>query len=118
MNLDSLIRAVQKSLGVGVDGKAGPETWTAIYNKIVREPNDKPDAEVTQLLDTKVDERSEKNILTLLTEVRPYARSLVNRAAATGIQIKIISGTRTYEEQDALYAQGRTKPGKKVTNAR
>ena len=36
MNLDSLIRAVQKSLGVGVDGKPGPETWAAIYNKIVR----------------------------------------------------------------------------------
>lgn len=26
-------------------------------------------------------------------------------------------GLRTYEEQDALYAQGRTKPGNKVTNA-
>ena len=30
MNLDSLIRAVQKSLGVEVDGKPGPETWAAI----------------------------------------------------------------------------------------
>jgi hypothetical protein len=29
MNLDSLIRAVQKSLGVKVDGKPGPETWAA-----------------------------------------------------------------------------------------
>lgn len=26
--------------------------------------------------------------------------------------------TRTFAEQDALYAQGRTKPGKKVTNAK
>ena len=42
MNLDSLIRAVQRSLGVGVDGKR-PETWAAIYNKLVREPEDKPD---------------------------------------------------------------------------
>ena len=53
-----------------------------------------------------------------MPEVHPYARALVNRTAAVGIQIKVISGTRTYEEQDALYAQGRTKPGKKVTNAR
>jgi peptidoglycan L-alanyl-D-glutamate endopeptidase CwlK len=30
----------------------------------------------------------------------------------------VISGLRSYEEQAALYAQGRTAPGKKVTNAR
>ena len=30
----------------------------------------------------------------------------------------MISGTRTYEEQNALYEQGRTKPGRVVTNAR
>lgn len=28
------------------------------------------------------------------------------------------SGLRTYEEQNALYAQGRTAPGNKVTNAK
>jgi len=32
--------------------------------------------------------------------------------------MKIISGLRTYAEQDALYAQGRAKTGPKVTNAR
>ena len=107
MNLDSLIRAVQKSLGAEVDGKPGPETWAAIYNKIVREPAGKPEAEPGQLLNHKVDERSERIISSLLPEVHPYARALVTRAAA-GIQIKIISGTRTYAEQEALYAQGRT----------
>ena len=30
----------------------------------------------------------------------------------------MIAGNRTWKEQDALYAQGRTKPGSKVTNAR
>ena len=108
MNLDSLIRAVQKSLGVEVDGKPGPETWAAIYNKIVREPAGKPEAEPGQVLNHKVDERSERVIASLLPEVHPYARALVTRAAATGIQVKIISGTRTYAEQEALYAQGRT----------
>ena len=34
-----------------------------------------------------------------------------------GINVKIITGTRTYNEQDNLYAQGRTKAGRKVTNA-
>ena len=32
--------------------------------------------------------------------------------------VKILSGSRTYAQQDALYAQGRTAPGKIVTNAR
>jgi hypothetical protein len=65
-----------------------------------------------------VDPRSETNIATLLPELHPYARSLVQKAADVGIQIKIISGLRTFAEQDALFAQGRTAPGNKVTNAR
>lgn len=114
MELDGMIRAVQKSLGVDVDGRPGPQTWTAIYAAIV-----KPAASaggVPQV--SAVDERSEKSIATLLPEVRPMARALVQRAAALGIQIKVISGLRSYAEQDALYAQGRTTPGPKVTNAR
>ncbi len=40
-------------------------------------------------------------------------------SALTGKAICRITHTlRTIEEQDALYAQGRTKPGKKVTNAK
>jgi peptidoglycan L-alanyl-D-glutamate endopeptidase CwlK len=64
------------------------------------------------------DARSEGHIATLLPEVRPLARALVHKAAAMGIQIRIISGFRTYEAQAALYAQGRTSPGRVVTNAR
>jgi peptidoglycan LD-endopeptidase CwlK len=33
-------------------------------------------------------------------------------------QVRIVQGYRTFEEQDALYAQGRTKPGPKVTNSK
>jgi peptidoglycan L-alanyl-D-glutamate endopeptidase CwlK len=50
--------------------------------------------------------------------VQPYARALVTKAAQNGITIKVISGLRTYDEQNDLYAQGRTKPGNIVTNAR
>lgn len=35
-----------------------------------------------------------------------------------GLQIEVVSGLRTYAEQDALYAQGRTKPGNIVTKAK
>jgi hypothetical protein len=35
-----------------------------------------------------------------------------------GVQIRVTSGLRTFAEQDALYAQGRTTPGDIVTKAR
>lgn len=53
-----------------------------------------------------VDPRSEKNIATLHPKVQALARQLVLDAAAKGIVIRITSGTRTYAEQDALFAQG------------
>jgi peptidoglycan L-alanyl-D-glutamate endopeptidase CwlK len=65
-----------------------------------------------------VDERSAKNIATLEPEVRLVATMLIEKAVAQGINVKVIGGHRTYAEQDALYAQGRTKPGKLVTNAK
>jgi peptidoglycan L-alanyl-D-glutamate endopeptidase CwlK len=56
---------------------------------------------------TPVDNRSEKNIKTLLPEVQILARSLIHAAADLGITIKVISGSRTYDEQHALFLQGK-----------
>ena len=39
-------------------------------------------------------------------------------AKTFGYEYKVISGNRTWEEQAKIYAQGRTTPGKIVTNAR
>ncbi len=68
------------------------------------------------------DERSEKNIATLLPAAQRVAREWLSKAVPegkkNGFAVKIIGGTRTYAEQEALYAQGRTKKGAKVTNAR
>jgi peptidoglycan L-alanyl-D-glutamate endopeptidase CwlK len=115
MQITEMIAAVQRKLEIQVDGKAGAETWGAIYAAIVK-PTIRGLA--PELAISRVDDRSEKNIATLLPEVRPLARALVQKAAANGITIRIISGLRTYEEQDALYAKGRTELGAKVTNAR
>ena len=125
MDLSEIISAVQKALGVEVDGTAGPETWNAIYDRICRR---KPGASrktsvaksaaVRAGARDRVDDRSEKAIATLLPQVQPYARALVKKAAQHGITIKVIAGLRTYEEQNELFTQGRTKPGRIVTNAR
>ena len=116
MKTEAMIRAVQQALGIEVDGKAGPQTWGAVYRHIVR-----PQASATVAFTGPRDQanaRSERMIATLLPHVRPYARALYFKARDNGIAINIISGTRTYAEQDALYAQGRTKAGNIVTNAR
>jgi peptidoglycan LD-endopeptidase CwlK len=64
------------------------------------------------------DPRSEKNISTLHPTAQAAARRLLGNLRAVGIEAKVISGTRTYEEQEALFRQGRTDPGNIVTNAR
>jgi len=125
VDLSDIISAVQKALGVEVDGTAGPETWNAIYNRICRAKAGPPrktsvakSAAVRAGARDRVDDRSEKAIATLLPQVQPYARALVKKAAQHGITIKVIAGMRTYDEQNELFTQGRTKPGRIVTNAR
>ncbi len=68
------------------------------------------------------DARTEANIATLIPAAQKAARAWMCQALAVaerlGVQVRIIGGTRTYKEQDELYAQGRTVSGKRVTNAR
>ncbi len=57
-----------------------------------------------------------------LSHVHPLlakkVRALIDSMAKQGIQLEVVQGLRTFAEQDALFAQGRTKPGHIVTNAR
>lgn len=65
------------------------------------------------------DARSENNVRTLAVRAQRPAREFLQRVRAAGIGARIISGTRTYAMQDALYRQGRFgNPGPRVTNAR
>jgi peptidoglycan L-alanyl-D-glutamate endopeptidase CwlK len=69
-----------------------------------------------------IDARSQKNLDTLLPKVKPVMEAFVLEAKKhfqqLGVDCVVICGTRTYAEQDAIYAQGRTKPGKIVSRAR
>lgn len=64
------------------------------------------------------DESSEKVVQKLHPKIRDKAREFIVKAEQQGIILRITSGLRTWEEQDALYDQGRTKPGNVVTNAK
>jgi peptidoglycan L-alanyl-D-glutamate endopeptidase CwlK len=69
-----------------------------------------------------MDKRSLKNLQTIYHHVLSNFTGFVNEcqilAREKGLEYKCICGTRTFEEQAQLYAQGRTKPGKIVTNAK
>ena len=70
-----------------------------------------------------LDERTEKNLESLLPSVQKifrvwYADKVKAWQEKNGVTVKIICGTRTIKEQNELYAIGRTKAGKKVTNAK
>ena len=65
------------------------------------------------------DARTERNIQTLHLRAQEAARAFMNAVRAAGINARIISGTRTYVEQNTLYRKGRFgNPPPRVTNAR
>src|SRR5437867_4031964 len=51
----------------------------------------------------------------LSDEMKPLAFELLARCTEAGIPVVVVYTGRTQEEQDGLYAQGRTTPGKIVT---
>jgi len=56
-------------------------------------------------------------MLSLLPYVSKQVDLVLKEMEKRGHPMKITSTYRTWAEQDALYEQGRSKPGKKVTNA-
>ena len=59
-----------------------------------------------------------REIEDLHPKVQEYCRELITQCIFYGIRIIITQTLRTIEEQDELYARGRTKPGPVVTNAK
>ncbi|MGG0308476.1 peptidoglycan-binding protein [Priestia megaterium] len=64
-------------------------------------------------------DRSEKELVGVHPVVAEKTRELIKKAYDEGIGIAIVQGFRSFAEQDALYAKGRTIKGvAKVTNAK
>jgi peptidoglycan L-alanyl-D-glutamate endopeptidase CwlK len=108
------IKAIQRILGVKDDGLFRTKSQAAL-TALVNEAAGPAEG-------VRFDERTEKNLMTLHPKAqvafRRFMADLIPHMAAKGVVAKVISGNRTYAEQDALYAQGRTEPGKIVTNAK
>ncbi len=99
-----------------IDGIRGPLTqeaemhWETDQARVLRKHGE-------------LDARSERNLMTLLPEAQDVMRPWLVYAIAyswriRGLKMQVIEGTRSYAEQDELYAKGRTKKGAKVTNAK
>lgn len=68
-----------------------------------------------------MDNPTKQRIETLHPSVRSEVVNIIaecDKALTGRAKIRVTQALRTNPEQDALYAQGRTKPGKKVTNAK
>lgn len=65
------------------------------------------------------DKHTNRRIKTLHPRVQPHAIAFINEVEEVlGIRLRVTQATRSIAEQDALYAQGRTAPGKIVTQAK
>ena len=65
-----------------------------------------------------MDNISISRIAKLHPKLRAEAATILSEIISKGINIRITQGLRTIAEQDAIYAQGRTTPGKIVSNAK
>jgi hypothetical protein len=73
------------------------------------------DMEVEKTWDSKTDDKIKK----LHPQLRPIASKFINEVQKRlGHKLRITDGLRTFAEQDALYAKGRTTSGKIVTRAK
>jgi peptidoglycan L-alanyl-D-glutamate endopeptidase CwlK len=61
---------------------------------------------------------SDARLAKLAPNLAERGGKLVRSCREAGVRIRVTEGLRTWAEQDALYACGRTKPGRVVTNAR
>lgn len=61
---------------------------------------------------------SENRLKKVHPELASRVRKLIENFAANGLRLEVVQGYRTFAEQDALYAQGRTKPGPVVTQVK
>ncbi|HEV2706161.1 MAG TPA: M15 family metallopeptidase [Pyrinomonadaceae bacterium] len=98
-----------------IDGDWGPNTDAAVTAFETRS------AQIAGSIGT-FDPRTERNIQTLHLRAQEAARRFMNAVdgeLGNNITVRIISGTRTYAEQNELFRKGRFgNPPPRVTNAR
>lgn len=65
-----------------------------------------------------MDITSEQRLAEVIPQLADLIRQLADQLAKENITIRVTQGLRTFEQQEALYNQGRLEPGHMVTDAR
>mgnify|MGYP000670995844 CR=1 FL=1 len=111
---ENVIKNIQKTNGLSVDGIVGEQTL-AVIDRIF-EPN-KPNFSSSNFIEKPAAVISNEFLPSILRNVHPKlaekATQIVSLAQAENYQLRITQGLRTFAEQDKLFAK---RP--KVTNAR
>lgn len=120
---ESLTKKFQLAHGLDVDGKVGPDTFAAAKSLgyqptiVVTKPIQEPSA-LGILDDNHLNQINDAKLAKIAPKLAAKVRTFIDAAEADGVIIQITQGLRTADEQNALFAQGRTRPGKIVTKAR
>ena len=112
-----LIQWLSRLFGASQNGPAATSLNSSLPSKksSTPAPSTPPKPSAAKAAAWQADPRSERNLATVQPQLADLGRELLRRLAAQGLTFKVTSGSRTQAEQDALYAQGRTKPGPVVT---
>jgi peptidoglycan L-alanyl-D-glutamate endopeptidase CwlK len=112
-----LIQWLNRLFGASQNGPAATSLNSSLPSKksSTPAPSTPPKPSAAKAAAWQADPRSERNLATVQPQLADLGRELLRRLAAQGLTFKVTSGSRTQAEQDALYAQGRTKPGPVVT---
>lgn len=127
-DLRETTKNIQRATGEDDDGVFGMRTALAVMRAlnvaagIEEDATAKTPSAPSEEWKRGLDSRTISHIATLDEKCRErfaeFALLAKATAATLGCDYVMISGDRSYAEQDALYAEGRTKPGKIVTKAR
>jgi len=108
-NLPDTTKAIQRHVGAEVDGVFGPDTAAKVLAELQRGTEDAISDGHRPPLQSPLDARTLATIATLDPKARArftrFALLAKATAATMGCDYVAISGFRTWEEQDALYAK-------------
>lgn len=119
-DLRSITKDIQRHVGAEADGVFGPATAARVLAALRGDEPPKPHILLngTDDLDARTRGLLSRMDVKAAPKFAQFMRLAKATAATLGCDYVLISGHRSWEEQDALYAQGRTAEGKIVTRAR
>jgi len=117
----SAVVAFQKAKGLTQNGIVDLNTWNYLIgssSQVISPTTPTTPPSTTSDINNIWDSYTRDRIKKLQPKIQNDVVAFIIDAQNQGIKVRITDGFRSYAEQDALYAQGRTTSGSIVTNAK